>query len=576
LDEGMAGQDRNDGARRQRSPALLVALLAIAFALAAAGAQASGKSAVLVVDANTGAVLHQSAADEPRHPASLAKMMTLYLVFERIEQGRLSYQTKLKISANAAETAPTKLGLEEGEEIALGDAVRALITKSANDMAVAIAEHIAGSDEAFARSMTQKARQLGMTATTFRNASGLPDDEQVTTARDMVTLALRLQDDFPQHYPLFATRTFTYGDETFRNHNSLLFNYHGTDGLKTGYTRASGFNLVASVRRGHKHVVGAVFGGASATARDAAMRTFLNMGLVKASNEKTRRPSTPLLAQRRPTPQRVADVGPVPTPSRVERPQPRPAAAMPPAPPTAAAAAPPAAAPTAAPAIEIARVRTVRIEPRPAAADPVELRATSGHDDARVEPPRRAASDAATDGRAPPPPAWIGGAPGALPAGAAHGQPPLLTGASLVRGAAPSTLDAQAANLARGAPPVTTAAAPPPAASQASPRGPVAAAAPRPAVRPAPAVAAAAAEAGGFHIQIGSYQSEAEARRRLASARELAPGLLASRAPVTTQFKQGAKLYFRARYAGFEAKAAASACSELKRLKIDCLVMKAE
>ncbi|HZT49810.1 MAG TPA: D-alanyl-D-alanine carboxypeptidase [Hyphomicrobiaceae bacterium] len=553
-----------------------MALLAVALALAPGWARASGKSAVLVVDANSGAVLHQSAADEPRHPASLAKMMTLYLAFERIEQGRLSYQTKLKISANAAETAPTKLGLEEGEEIALIDAVKALITKSANDMAVAIAEHIAGSEEAFARMMTQKARQLGMTATTFRNASGLPDDEQVTTARDMVTLALRLQDDFPNHYPLFATRTFTYKDETFRNHNSLLFNFPGTDGLKTGYTRASGFNLVASVRRGQKHVVGVVFGGASAATRDAAMRTFLNMGLVKASNERTRRPSTPLLAQKRPAPQRVADVGAVPTPRRVERPHLRPVEA-PPAPVVAAPAPPPGVAvPPASPSIEIARVRTVRIEPRAAAAQPADTRGTSGHDvAARAEPPQRAPSHQAADERPRvAPPAWVGAPP---PPSAVRERPAVVTGASLTRGAAPSTLDAQAANLARGERPVTTAATPPPAVPDPVPASrPTTAATPRPAVRPAPPVAVAAAEGGSFHIQIGSYQSEAEALRRLVSARELAPALLAGRSPVTTQFKQGAKTFYRARYAGFEAKAAASACSELKRLKIDCLVMKAE
>ena len=181
---------------------------------------------------------------------------------------------------------PSKLDLDEGEEIALLDAIKALITKSANDIAVAIAEHIAGSEEKFAQLMTQKARQLGMPATIFRNASGLPDDEQVTTARDMATLALRLQDDFPKHYPLFATRTFTYKDETLRNHNTLLSSYEGTDGIKTGYTRASGFNLVASVKRGRKHVIGVVFGGSSAAARNTAMRTFLNMGLVKASHRK--------------------------------------------------------------------------------------------------------------------------------------------------------------------------------------------------------------------------------------------------------------------------------------------------
>ena len=204
----MAVQYRLSRPRLWRGIAALAVAFAGALPMAAGVARADAKkSAVLVIDANTGRVLHQSAADEPRYPASLAKMMTIYIAFELIEQGRLSYQTKIKFSANAAAATPSKLDLEEGEEIALIDAIKILITKSANDVAVAIAEHIAGSEEKFARLMTRKARQLGMPATTFRNASGLPDEGQVTTARDMVTLALRLQDDFPKHYPLFATRT---------------------------------------------------------------------------------------------------------------------------------------------------------------------------------------------------------------------------------------------------------------------------------------------------------------------------------------------------------------------------------
>jgi D-alanyl-D-alanine carboxypeptidase len=237
--------------------AVRVAGLALLAALAVTGrAGAAEKHAVLIVDANTGQTIYQSNADALRHPASLAKMMTLYIVFEQIEQGRLSYDTKIRVSANAAGVSPSKLDLDEGEEIALIDAVKALITKSANDMAVAIAEHIGGTEAKFASLMTQKAARLGMTATVFKNASGLPDDEQVTTARDMATLALRLQDDFPKHYPLFATRTFTYNGDTYKNHNNLLANYEGTDGLKTGYTHGSGFNLVASVRRGPKHLIG--------------------------------------------------------------------------------------------------------------------------------------------------------------------------------------------------------------------------------------------------------------------------------------------------------------------------------
>ncbi len=504
-------------------------------------------------------------------------MMTLYMAFELIEQGRLSYQTKIKVSANATAVSPTKLGLEEGEEIALIDAIKALITKSANDMAVAIAEHIAGSEERFAALMTMRARQLGMRATLFKNASGLPDDEQVTTARDMVTLALHLQDDFPKHYPLFSTRTFTYKDETLHNHNSLLSHYEGTDGIKTGYTRASGFNLVASVRRGRKHVVGAIFGGASAAARDAAMRTFLNMGLVKAANEKTRQPGPPLVAQARPAPAHRSE--PVPTPRRIERPAPQvatAAAAPPPAPPMEPAALQPAPEAARSPAIEMARVRSVLVSPRPAnpAAAPLPLRGStaSSFEDvlARVDQPAPKPVNAAAD--EPASLRWSTASPGNMPmhvVGAPAERPALFSGTASGLGAPPSTLETQAANLARGAPPVASA-----------PSAPPHALAPRPTIPQRPpvqtAAAAAPAATGTFHIQIGAYQSLAEAEKRLTSARELAPGVLGSRAPVTTQIKQGDKLYFRARYAGFEAKDAATACTELKRLKIDCLVMKAE
>lgn len=289
--------------------------------LCASPAAAAGKNAVLVVDGNSGQTLYASAADELRYPASLTKMMTLYMVFEQIERGRLSYQSKIRISATATAAAPSKLDLKEGEEIALIDAIRVLITKSANDVAIAVAEHIGGTEEKFARMMTAKAHQIGMAHTTFRNASGLPDAQQVTTARDMATLALRLQDEFPQHYALFGTRTVSYRGETFNTHNTLLLQYEGTDGIKTGYTRASGFNLVSSVRRGKKHVIGVIFGGASAASRNRAMRTFLNIGLVKASTEKTRKSSTLVAtAPRTDAPARIAAV---PVPQRIAaRPQP--------------------------------------------------------------------------------------------------------------------------------------------------------------------------------------------------------------------------------------------------------------
>ena len=546
-------------------------MLAAVLAMPGGGANAAGKSAVLIVDANSGRVLHESSPDVLRHPASLAKMMTIYLAFELIEQGKLSYQTKIKMSANAAAQAPSKLDLEEGGEIALIDAIKVLITKSANDIAVAMAEHIAGSEERFARAMTQKAHQLGMAATVFKNASGLPDAEQVTTARDMVTLALRLQDDFPQHYKLFATPTFTYKDETFRNHNTLLFSYEGTDGLKTGYTRASGFNLVASVRRGRKHVIGAIFGGATANSRNAAMRTYLNMGLVKASNEKTRQPSAPLIAKARPAPERkLASIAAVPTPRRVARPLAL-AASAPPAP-AEAATLQPAVAPPAAPAIEMARVRTVLVAPRAPGAD-------AGPPPAASTPEPR--DNPAADQPAALMPSWAtasagGHAPQGLPPPLAD-RPAMFADPGLALGATPSTLDAQAAHLSRGEPALD---APPPPAP-APHRQPQAIAPPPPSPPLAPkrrivATASTAAASGSFQVQIGAFHSQAEAERQLAAVRERAPAHLAKAAAVTRQVKQGDKLFFRARYGGFEAQAAASACSELKRLKIDCLVVRAE
>jgi D-alanyl-D-alanine carboxypeptidase len=517
---------------------LRVAALGLLAILTVAGrAGAADKNAVLVVDANTGQTIYQSSADAPRYPASLAKMMTLYIVFEQIEQGRLSYQTKIKASANAAAAAPSKLELDEGDEISLIDAIKALITKSANDVAVAVAEHIGGTEANFARLMTQKAAQLGMKSTLFKNASGLPNDEQVTTARDMVTLALRLQDDFPKHYPLFATRTFEFNGDTYKNHNSLLANYEGTDGLKTGYTQASGFNLVASVRRGQKHVIGVVFGGTSASTRDRTMRTFLNIGLVRASHVKTR-VRAPALVAARPAPERkVADV---PSPQRVVRP------AAPAKPATPAADEPPQAQTSTQP-IEVARVRTVLVTPqRPADKAPDSIEAV-------LEKPEAA------------PQQWVTASAGPLSrspsATASERAAPLPD--TVGRGVPPSSLEQQAAKLgggsARPAEPLTTQAVD----AESKPRW-------------STQVQASAGSPGSFHVQIGAFQSAAEAERQLTSVRERAPTTLRSGKPITVQFKLGDKVFHRARFAGFDAASAAAACSELKRLKVDCLVMKAE
>ncbi len=260
----------------------------------------------MILDANTGAILHNDDGDELRHPASLTKMMTLYLAFETLESGRLSMSDKIKVSQEAASAAPSNLDLEPGEEITVANAIRALITKSANDVAVALAEKIGGSQANFVRLMNASARDLGMSKTHFENASGLPNPNQVTSARDMITLGLRLQDDFPSYYPLFATRAFTYNGSTHRNHNTLMNHFAGIDGIKTGYTRASGFNLVSSVRRGGRHVVGAVFGGASAGSRNGEMRNLLTRALTRASTVKTRKPAPALIAKLKSAPKLAA------------------------------------------------------------------------------------------------------------------------------------------------------------------------------------------------------------------------------------------------------------------------------
>ena len=259
----------------------------------------------MILDANSGAVLHNSSGDEARHPASLTKMMTLYLTFETIEQGRLSMSSMVGISEKAAAVAPSKLDIDPGEELTVRDAILALITKSANDVSVALAEKIGGSEENFVRLMNAKARDLGMSKTRYFNPNGLPHPNQVTTARDQITLALHLQDDFPQHYPMFATRSFRYRGHAHRNHNTLMNNFAGIDGVKTGYTRASGFNLVTSLRRGGRHLVGAVFGGASAATRNGEMRVLLTRALNRASTVKTRKPAPQLIAKLKSEPKRA-------------------------------------------------------------------------------------------------------------------------------------------------------------------------------------------------------------------------------------------------------------------------------
>jgi len=237
----------------------------------------------MVVDGHTGKILYSRNGDAKRFPASLTKIMTLYLLFDFIEAGKLNAGTLLTVTPNAAKQPPSKLGLKAGQKIMVRDAIRALVTKSANDVAVTIAENIGGTEKNFARMMTAKARKIGMRRTTFKNASGLPDRKQVTTARDMITMANRLMFDHPEKYGYFKQKYFKYRGKKYRNYNQLLFDYRGTDGIKTGYTRASGFNLLANVKRGNKHLIAVVFGGKSSKRRNAAMRSILNRALPKAT-----------------------------------------------------------------------------------------------------------------------------------------------------------------------------------------------------------------------------------------------------------------------------------------------------
>jgi D-alanyl-D-alanine carboxypeptidase len=271
-------------ARFSAKAATLLTALVLCAALIAQPADAKRRKrvfyappqAAMVVDAHTGKILYESNPDEARFPASITKVMTLYLLFERLKEGKITLDTPLKVTAFAASQAPSKLGLQPGSTIAVKDAIYALVTKSANDCAVVVAENLAGSEDEFARQMTTKARSLGMTRTSFANASGLPNSEQRTTARDLVTLGRRILADFPDKASVFGTRVFTYNGESYRNHNGLLFTYRGTEGLKTGFTQASGFNLLTSVRQDNRHLVAVVLGGRSAVERNSRMRSLLN------------------------------------------------------------------------------------------------------------------------------------------------------------------------------------------------------------------------------------------------------------------------------------------------------------
>jgi D-alanyl-D-alanine carboxypeptidase len=238
--------------------------------------------AAVVMDARTGQILHSRNADTRLHPASLTKMMTLYVVFQAIERGEITLDTKVKVSRNAANEPPSKLGLRAGQKIALRYLIRAAAVKSANDAATAMGEAISGSEAAFARRMTETGRRLGMKHSTFKNANGLTRSGHLSTARDMTILGRRLFYDYPQYYNLFSRRSTDAGIRTVYNTNrKLLKSYRGLDGIKTGYTNAAGFNLVSSAHHGNKHVIATVFGGKTSSWRNARIAKLLDMGFSR-------------------------------------------------------------------------------------------------------------------------------------------------------------------------------------------------------------------------------------------------------------------------------------------------------
>lgn len=537
----------------------------VAFALAAPqsarAAATAVKQSAMIIDANTGEVLYDQGGDEPRFPASLTKMMTLYMLFGEIEAGRLSYDSTIKISARANSMAPSKLGLEVGEEISVNDAIRALVIKSANDIAVAVAEHIGGSEYQFASMMTERAHQIGMRNTNFRNASGLPNPNQVTTARDMVTLALRLQDDYPQQYKMFSITSFTFRGKVHKTHNTLMLRFPGMDGIKTGYTRASGFNLVSSVNANGRHVVGAVFGGKTAATRNAHMRSLLFAAIEKASTERTRPSSQKLIAvQRRAAPAAQAmDMAWAAETSEAPAAKPaKKAAAL-----KTAAKQAPSAIPAPVPA------------PRPAKQSINEVLAEQGDAEDGAAPEQEASVSPRLDLQAlraamsEPRSEPEDGAPAAPPAQAAATAAPVdiagLIRNSIVDGVpvdkrgtaaaarAPATLDSQAHALA--ATETGTASDSPGYLNGGGYTAPIGA---------------------GFEIQIGAFGTAEEAQAKLDSVRGRASALLDGHGGVTMPAQKADRQFFRARFVSFDEGSANSTCLELRRMAVDCFVMRAD
>jgi D-alanyl-D-alanine carboxypeptidase len=506
--------------------------------------------ASIVVDANSGAVMQATNADSPRHPASLTKIMTLYLLFERLEQGKIKLTTDLPVSAHAAVQAPSKLGLKLGESIRVETAIRAIVTKSANDVAVIVAEALGGDETNFAKMMTAKARALGMTQTVYRNASGLPEDQQITTARDQSVLGRAIQDRFPTYYTYFSTRTFEYRGASIRNHNHLLGAIEGVDGIKTGYIHESGFNIVTSVRRANRHILAVVFGGRSAEARDARVRSLIDNNINIAAVKRT----TPPVVEGWDTAQARKD-------TKEGRDDDRTGSA---------------------PVVRVASVESVAPPasdaPAPGSTDPIKPNAVKT---VTVHPAAMyvaSLSPLPSDNRQLTPAPAVSNPANITTIATVRSEPPLTpaapTAAPSMSAAAPA-----AAPVAAAAPPVSPPpAAPPPGAKPGVlgtlPAKVASAANAVPAAAPVSSSDAAIKARGGWLIQVGAFDDEKDAKERLEAALGKAKDLLGRANSFTERVAKGDKSMFRARFAGLEKGQAEAACKHLKRSEIPCMLLK--
>jgi D-alanyl-D-alanine carboxypeptidase len=510
--------------------------------------------ASIVVDANSGAVMQATNADSPRHPASLTKIMTLYLLFERLEQGKIKLTTDLPVSAHAAVQAPSKLGLKPGESIRVETAIRAIVTKSANDVAVIVAEALGGDEANFAKMMTAKARALGMTQTVYRNASGLPEDQQITTARDQAVLGRAIQDRFPTYYTYFSTRTFEYRGASIRNHNHLLGAIEGVDGIKTGYIHESGFNIVTSVRRANRHILAVVFGGRSAEARDARVRSLIDNNINIAAVKRT----TPLVVEGWETAQARKD-------TKEGRDDDRTGSA---------------------PVVRVASVESMASpasdSPAPGSTDPIKPNAVKT---VTVHPATMyvaSLSPLPSDNRQLTPAPAVSNPANITTIATVRSEPPLTPAASpAALAAAPPMSDTApvAAPVVAAAPPVSPQpAAPPPGAKPGVlgtlPAKVASAANAVPAAAPVSSSDAAIKARGGWLIQVGAFDDEKDAKERLEAALGKAKDLLGRANSFIERVAKGDKSMFRARFAGLEKGQAEATCKHLKRSEIPCMLLK--